>query len=65
MGSQLTVEGISEVQHVSIFDLTGREVLRAMPNEAVFTLDTADLQSDVYMLTLQVGDSEITKKLVK
>ena len=65
MGSQLTVEGISEVQHASIFDLTGREVLRAMPNEAVFTLDTADLQSGVYMLSLQVGDSEITKKLVK
>jgi hypothetical protein len=65
MGSQLTVEGISEVQHASIFDLTGREVLRAMPNEAVFTLDTTDLQSGVYMLSLQVGDSEITKKLVK
>ena len=65
MGSQLTVEGISEVQHVSIFDLTGREVLRATPNKAVFTLDTADLQSGVYMLSLQVGDSEITKKLVK
>lgn len=65
MGSQLTVEGISEVQHASIFDLTGREVLRAMPNKAVFTLDTADLQHGVYMLSLQVGDSEITKKLMK
>ena len=65
MGSQLTVEGISEVQHASIFDLTGREVLRATPNKAVFTLDTADLQSGVYMLSLQVGDNEITKKLMK
>ena len=65
MGSQLTVEGISEVQHASIFDLTGREVLRATPNKAVFTLDTSDLQSGVYMLSLQVGDSEITKKLMK
>ena len=65
MGSQLTVEGISEVQHASIFDLTGREVLRATPNKAVFTLDTADLQQGVYMLSLQVGDNEITKKLVK
>ena len=65
MGSQLTVEGISEVQHASIFDLTGREVLRATPNKAVFTLDTADLQQGVYMLSLQVGDNEITKKLMK
>jgi hypothetical protein len=29
MGSLLTVEGVSEVQHASIFDLTGREVLSA------------------------------------
>ena len=65
MGSQLTVEGISEVQHASIFDLTGREVLRATPNKAVFTLDTADLQHGVYMLSLQVGDNKITKKLMK
>ena len=65
MGSQLTVEGVSEVQHASIFDLTGREVLRATPNKAVFTLDTADLQHGVYMLSLQVGDNEITKKLMK
>ena len=65
MGSQLTVEGISEVQHASIFDLTGREVLRATPNKAVFTLDTADLQHGVYMLSLQVGDTKTTHKLVK
>jgi hypothetical protein len=65
MGSLLTVEGVSEVQHASIFDLTGREVLSAMPNKAVFTLDTADLQHGVYMLSLQIGDTKTTHKLVK
>ena len=65
MGSQLTVEGVSEVQLASIYDLTGREVLRATPNKAVFTLNTADLQHGVYMLSLQVGDNEITQKLIK
>lgn len=65
MGSQLTVEGVSEVQRASIYDLTGREVLRATPNKAVFTLNTADLQHGVYMLSLQVGDNEITQKLMK
>jgi hypothetical protein len=65
MGSLLTVEGVSEVQHASIFDLTGREVLSTMPNKAVFTLDTADLQHGVYMLSLQIGDTTTTHKLVK
>jgi endoglucanase len=65
MGSLLTVEGVSEVQHANIFDLTGRKVLSAMPNKAVFTLDTADLQHGVYMLSLQIGDTKATHKLVK
>lgn len=65
MDSQLNVEGVSEVQSASVFDLTGREVLHATPNKAVFTLDTADLQHGVYLLSLKAGNQELTTKLVK
>jgi hypothetical protein len=40
-------------------------VLSAMPNKAVFTLDTAGLQHCVYMLSLKIGDTKTTHKLVK
>ncbi|MEK9530584.1 MAG: T9SS type A sorting domain-containing protein [Flavobacteriaceae bacterium] len=61
----VTVEGPWEVQHASVYDLTGREVLHATPNKAVFTLDTAELQHGVYLLSLKAGNQELTTKLVK
>jgi hypothetical protein len=61
----VTVEGRREIQHASIYDLTGRQVLRTTPNKAVFTLDTADLQHGLYLLTIKTDDQELTTKLVK
>ncbi len=56
--------GIS-VDSVSIFDITGREVLRATPNATAFSLDVADLNKGLYLVSLKAGDQEMTTKLVK
>jgi hypothetical protein len=56
--------GIS-VDSVSIFDITGREVLRAKPNATAFSLDVADLNKGLYLVTVKAGKQEITTKLVK
>ncbi len=65
MGDQVTVEGTWSVESVRIHDLTGREVLRAAPNKAVFSLDTSTLDHGVYLLSLSSDDNSITHKLVK
>ena len=41
------------VDAVSIFDLTGREVMRATPNAAAFSLDVADLNKGMYKVRLR------------
>ncbi len=56
--------GVS-VDQVSIFDLTGREVLRATPNASAFSLDVANLNKGLYLVSLKAGDQEMTTKLVK
>ena len=53
------------VDAVSIFDLTGREVMRATPNAAAFSLDVADLNKGLYLVTVKAGEQELTTKLVK
>ena len=53
------------VDAVSIFDLTGREVMRATPNAAAFSLDVADLNKGMYLVTVKAGKQELTTKLVK
>ena len=61
----LNVSAAVTVDAVSIFDLTGRQVLRATPNAAAFTLDVADLNKGMYLVSLKSGDKEMTTKLVK
>ena len=56
--------GIS-IDSVSIFDITGREVLRAKPNATAFGLDVADLNKGLYLVTVKAGKQELTTKLVK
>lgn len=53
------------VDAVSIFDLTGREVMRAAPNATAFSLDVADLNKGLYLVTVKAGEQELTTKLVK
>ena len=61
----LNVSAGASVDSVSIFDLTGREVLRAAPNAAAFSLDVANLNKGLYLVSLKAGDQEMTTKLVK
>ena len=61
----LNVSAAASVDSVSIFDLTGRQVLRAAPNAAAFSLDVANLNKGLYLVTLKAGDQEMTTKLVK
>ena len=61
----LNVSAAVTIDAVSIFDLTGREVMRATPNATAFTLDVADLNKGMYLVSLKAGDQEMTTKLVK
>jgi hypothetical protein len=53
------------VDGISIFDLTGREVMRANPNSAAFNLDVSSLNKGIYLVTVKAGKQELTTKLVK
>jgi hypothetical protein len=53
------------VDSVSIFDLTGREVMRATPNAAAFSLDVSSLNKGMYLVTVKAGEQELNTKLVK
>ena len=61
----LNVSAVDVVDSVTIFDLTGREVMRATPNAAAFSLDVADLNKGMYLVTVKAGKQELTTKLVK
>jgi len=56
--------GIS-VDSVSIFDITGREVLLSKPNATAFSLDVSNLNKGIYLVTVKAGEQELTTKLVK
>ena len=61
----IEIRAAQAVQHVRIHDLTGKEVLRAAPNQAHFTLNTSALGKGVYLLSVVSDGSESTAKLVK
>lgn len=61
----LNVSAATAIDQVSIFDLTGRRVLQATPKAASFSLNVADLNKGMYLVSLKVGDKEMTTKLVK
>jgi peroxiredoxin len=61
----LNVRAGVAIDTVSIFDLTGREVMRAAPNATAFSLDVADLNKGLYLVTVKAGEQELTTKLVK
>ena len=61
----LNVTAAVVIDAVSIFDLTGREVMRAKPNATAFSLDVADLNRGLYLVTVKAGKQELTTKLVK
>jgi hypothetical protein len=61
----LNVSAGDVVDSLTIFDLTGREVLRATPNAAAFSLDVSSLNKGLYLVTVKAGEQELNTKLVK
>ena|GEM_PF-1321687 len=61
----LNVSAGDVVDSLTIFDLTGREVMRATPNAAEFSLDVSSLNKGMYLVTVKAGEQELNTKLVK
>lgn len=62
---QIQISTADAVQQACVFNLAGKEVLRATPNAASFTLHTEHLNKGVYLLSLTANGKETTAKLVK
>lgn len=65
VSNRLNISMGNLVNSVRIFDITGKEVLHATPNAQSFSLDTANLQHGMYLLSLKAGNEERTTKLLK
>jgi hypothetical protein len=61
----LYVKGMLSVDRVSIFDLMGRNVLKATPNKSDFNLDVSNLNKGIYMVDLKSAGKTTTIKVVK
>ena len=61
----LYVKSTFSVDRVSIFDLMGRNVLKASPNKSDFNLDVSNLNKGVYMVDLKSAGKTTTIKVVK
>lgn len=61
----LYVKGTLSVDRVSIFDLMGRNVLKASPNKSDFNLDVSNLNKGIYMVDLKSAGKTTTIKVVK
>ena len=61
----LKINAATTIDTVTIYDLTGREVLRATPNVEKTSLDVSILNKGFYLLTVKSGNQELTTKLVK
>lgn len=55
----------TSVDHVRLYDLTGRVVMEANPNKENFNLDVTGLSKGVYLVKLNAGNKEATTKLIK
>ena len=61
----LNVSAGNVVESVTIFDLTGREVMRTTPNATAFSLDVSSLNKGMFLVKVKAGKQELTTKLVK
>lgn len=62
---RISVNTEEAINVVRIYDLTGRMVKQANPNNTNFNLDVADLSKGIYLIKLNAGDKEFTTKLIK
>lgn len=63
--NEVTITAAQVVEHVSIYDLTGRNVLSAMPNATAFRLNVSNLNKGVYLVSIKADGHEMTAKLIK
>ena len=61
----VTVVAPGTIDLLEIFDLSGRCVLRALPNESSAVLNVASLDSGVYFVKLQSDGNAVVRKFVK
>ena len=61
----VNISAAEKIDFISIYDLTGRVVLKSEPNKENFNLNVTDLSKGVYLVKLNAGDKESTIKLIK
>ena len=65
VGNRLSVESSTNIQSLSVCDITGREVLSQTPNKKQLIVDTYSLAPAVYLLRVQTQQGSQTVKLIK
>ena len=63
-GNTLTIDTLEEVT-ISVFDILGKQVLKAQVSRGDNQIDISDLNSGIYMIRLQTENGSATKKLIK
>ena len=65
VGNRLAVESSYHIQTLSVYDLSGREVLSQTPNKKQLIVDTYSLAPAVYLLCVHTSNGTQTVQLVK
>ena len=63
--SVFTIEANEIIENVTLFNVLGQEVLTKNPNSNSVTLDTASLQTGVYVVKTMIGGVSSTSRIVK
>ncbi len=61
----LQLNAQSNIQHVSIFNMLGQEVLRTSPNHVNSTVDMSALQTGAYFVKVTINDRTETVRVIK
>ena len=65
VGNRLSVESPYHIQSLSVYDISGREVLSQSPNKKQLIVDTYSLAPAVYLLRVQTSKGTHRVQLVK
>ena len=65
VGNRLAVESPYYILSLSVYDLSGREVLSQIPNKKQLTVNTYSFAAAVYLMRVQTTNGIKTVKLVK
>ena len=61
----LNMKANSAINNVSVLNLLGQEVMNVMPNELQSSVNFSNLNSGVYLVKVQIGNTNGTFKIVK